>query len=130
MNEFVENISKAIRCHRASYKGNRDKIESIVAMADRGAPNLEIYLYRSYVYGRSKLQLNQDEALVHSFFHICQDKFGPEGYAIQDGLIPKYYPDEWAEFVVKRDQLDLCSYREMVQSLNWENKINDKRSER
>lgn len=127
---IVSNIASAVLKHRASYKGERNGLEEIVAMADRGAPNLEVYLYRSYVYGRTKMGLSINDSIGHSFLHILVEKFGEEGYGFADGLIEKYYPNEYRAFCERRDSLTVKEYKNMVYSLNWENKVNDKRSER
>lgn len=97
--EDISIISGAIENHRASYKGvRRNAVEEIVAVADRGSFNYELFLKRTVqcridgIYGTfTTLEEMADSVYVHMV-----DKFGPEGYCWKTypSLGMKFYANE------------------------------------
>ena len=89
-------VVKAVLEHRASWKGGySSKVSEWVSAADRGVPNADKHLKRSYLYAKSKLGKSHEQSVLHAFEHI-REKFlentpeAPEWYY-------EYYREEWAE---------------------------------
>ena len=89
-------VVKAVLEHRASWKGGySSKASEYVSAADRGCPDADKHLKRSYLYAKSKLGKSHEQSVLHAFEHI-REKFlentpeAPEWYY-------EYYQKEWAE---------------------------------
>lgn len=80
----VARIAKAIREHRGSYKGKySSKLSELVSSADRGEPNLNDIIKRSYLYQTEHGYPNPEKLVVE---HI-KNKYSRGGYARR----PEYY---------------------------------------
>jgi len=82
-------ISKAIREHRGSYKGEFSSIYSeLVSAADRGEPDLNDMIKRSFKYHFDGL--NSQKAAEEVLEHMIE-KFGKNGYAKYPKLYLKFF---------------------------------------
>ena len=60
-------VVKAVLEHRASWKGGySSKVSEWVSAADRGKPDADRYLKRSYLYAKSKLGKNHEQSIQHA----------------------------------------------------------------
>lgn len=87
-------IANACREHRASWKGTYSgPLSVIIACADRGMPDLDKYLYRTYQYGVNVLKYGPREAIIRSVYHVHW-KFGTNGKARVPPLWETYFETE------------------------------------
>ncbi|BAW98386.1 hypothetical protein [Vibrio phage pTD1] len=86
--------------HRSSYKGGpTTELSTLVAIADRGKPNLPLYVMRCFLF-RKEDGLTQQEMTEEVYKHLL-DKFSrANGYNWnsypKEGL--RYFAKEWEEF--------------------------------
>lgn len=72
----IEMISFACKEHRASWKGSMySSLSELISAADRGEPNTDVRLKRSYLYARSKLGKSIEASKQHAVDHI-KEKYG------------------------------------------------------
>lgn len=98
----ISRIAKAIREHRGSYKGKySSKLSELVSSADRGEPNLDDIIKRSYTY---QVEHNFDvpEKLVVE--HI-KDKYSRAGYARKPEYYQRLYRDRLDDMYERVDRL-------------------------
>jgi hypothetical protein len=89
-------VARAILEHRASWKdGYSSKVSEYVAAADRGVPDADKHLKRSYLYARSKLGKTHEQSVLHAHEHI-REKFLDNTPEVPDWYMD-YYRAEWAE---------------------------------
>ena len=89
-------VVKAVLEHRASWKeGYSSKASEYVAAADRGVPDADKHLKRSYLYARSKLGKTHEQSVLHAFEHI-REKFLDNTPEVPEWYMD-YYREEWAE---------------------------------
>jgi HD superfamily phosphodiesterase len=87
----LKRISKAIQQHRGSYKGKYySKLSELVSSADRGAPNLEDIIKRSYLYQTEHGYADPEKLVVE---HI-KSKYGRDGYARKPFYYQRLYADK------------------------------------
>lgn len=99
-NEMIREVSRCCLEHRSSYAGGpTTRLSTIVALADRGKPNFNVYVMRAFLF-RMNDGLNLHEMCSEIYSHLL-DKF-----SLTDGYNWKSYPkeglelfaDEWAAF--------------------------------
>jgi len=89
-------ISEAVLKHRASSTMNtRSLYDTILRIADKGVPNLNKIIKRSYEYTRDKVPENQLENAVKK--HI-KEKYSRNGYAFNDSMYVNTYQEELEVF--------------------------------
>lgn len=90
---MVEAVVKAIEEHRASYKGTFSSIYSeVLSAADRGKPNVDTIMKRSWVYSNTPGK-STDEVAADVARHM-KTKYGLFGYARYPDLYLKVYKND------------------------------------
>lgn len=120
LGEFSENrwkytwASQGALSHRASWVGGYYNLfAEIIAVADRGRPDLKKYYLRSYLYGLTKLGKTSEEALRHGLEHI-RGKFGKNGTAKLPPLYFQFYKDEMNLIRNKVESMTLPEMEELI----------------
>lgn len=105
-------IAAAVREHRASYKGEYSTLLSeLIATADRGAPNYEQTVMRSYGYTLHQIKSTEDVDgavinLLPVAANVCAhlvDKFGVNGYCKYPPLYSLVFKDDLLAYQEKCD---------------------------
>jgi len=92
----LDMVVKAVLEHRASWKGGySSKVSEWVSAADRGKPDADRYLKRSYLYAKSKLGKNHEQSIQHALETIrgrflLKTPEAPEWYF-------ELYAEEWKQ---------------------------------
>jgi hypothetical protein len=100
--------------HRASWKGGYHNLfAEIIAVADRGRPDLKKYYLRSYLYAITKQGKGCQEAMYHSLEHI-REKFGKNGTAKLPPLYFKFYKDDMKVIREKVETMTVSEMEELI----------------
>lgn len=121
-----EMLARAVREHRASYKGHYTSIYSeVLASADKGAPtSLLEMIERSCKYAKSKLNKTDTEATIHAFEHM-KEKFGSKGYARYPSIYRQMYSESLRMQQMTIDGMRIPSEKEVLGRMSMATLLED-----